>query len=221
MDPSAKFRDRTAEKYAASPISNEAVYEKKLEKTREYFEPDMEVLEFGCGTGSTAIAHAPFVKHIRAIDFSSNMIEIAQGRADAAGVRNVTFATATIDDLAAADEAFDAVLALNILHLLKDKDAVVAKVHRMLKPGGVFVTSTICLGSAMKLLSWIVPIGKMFGLLPQVKAFSMQELRESLTSAGFTIDYQWEPGIARSIFVVAKKTEQPVPQSRGHLQAGR
>ena len=207
MDQSAKFWDKTAESYAARPIANEAVYDKKLEKTREYFERDMEVLEFGCGTGSTAIAHAPFVKHIQAIDFSSNMIEIAQGKADAAGVRNVTFATATIDDLEAADEAFDAVLALNILHLLKDKDAVIAKVHRMLKGGGVFVTSTVCLGSMMKLLSWIVPIGKRFGLLPQVKAFSTQELQESLTRAGFTIDYQWVPGIARSIFVVAKKTE--------------
>ena len=207
MDPSAKFWNKTAESYAVRPIANEAVYDKKLKKTRAYLEPDMEVLEFGCGTGSTAIAHAPFVKHIQAIDFSSNMIEIAQGKADAAGIRNVTFATATIDDLEAADEAFDAVLALNILHLLKDKEAVIAKVHRMLKPGGVFVTSTVCLGSMMKLLSWIVPIGKRFGLLPQVKAFSTQELQESLTRAGFTIDYQWVPGIARSIFVVAKKTE--------------
>jgi ubiquinone/menaquinone biosynthesis C-methylase UbiE len=207
MDQSAKFWDKTAERYAARPIANEAVYEKKLEKTREYFERDMEVLEFGCGTGSTAIAHAPFVKHIQAIDFSSNMIEIAQGRADAAGVRNVTFATATIDDLEAADETFDAVLGLNILHLLEDKEAVIAKVHKVLKHSGVFVTSTVCLGGAMKLLSWIVPIGKLFGLMPQLKAFSTQELRESLTRAGFTIDYQWVPGNGKSIFVVAKKTE--------------
>lgn len=207
MSQSARFWDKTAESYAAQPISNQLVYDKKLEKTREYFDPDMEVLEFGCGTGSTAIAHAPFVKHIRAIDFSSNMIEIAQKKADAAGVRNVTFATATLDDLEAADETFDAVLALNVLHLLEDKEAVIADVHRMLKRGGVFVTSTVCLGSAMKLLSWIVPIGKSLGWLPQLKAFSMAELQESLTSAGFSIEHRWEPGIARSIFIVARKTE--------------
>jgi ubiquinone/menaquinone biosynthesis C-methylase UbiE len=207
MDQSAKFWDKTAEGYAARPISNEAVYETKLEKTREYFDQDMEVLEFGCGTGSTAIAHAPFVRHIKAIDFSSNMIEIAQGKADAAGIQNVTFATASIDDLDEVDETFDAVLALNILHLLEDKEAVIAKVHRMLKRDGVFVASTVCLGNAMKLLSWIVPIGKYFGLLPQIKAFSTQELREDLTGAGFTIEYEWEPGIGRSIFVVARKAE--------------
>ncbi len=51
----------------------------------------MEVLEFGCGTGTTAITHAPYVKHIRAIDISSNMIEIAQRKADAKNIKNVTF----------------------------------------------------------------------------------------------------------------------------------
>ena len=43
----------------------------------------MEVLEFGCGTGGTAIIHAPYVKHIRAIDISGNMIAIAKGKAEA------------------------------------------------------------------------------------------------------------------------------------------
>jgi cyclopropane fatty-acyl-phospholipid synthase-like methyltransferase len=37
---------------------------------------DMEVLEFGCGTGSTAIVHAPHVKELRAIDISEKMIGI-------------------------------------------------------------------------------------------------------------------------------------------------
>jgi cyclopropane fatty-acyl-phospholipid synthase-like methyltransferase len=44
----------------------------------------MELLEFGCGTGGTAIIHAPHVKHIRAIDISPRMIEIAKSRAEAA-----------------------------------------------------------------------------------------------------------------------------------------
>jgi ubiquinone/menaquinone biosynthesis C-methylase UbiE len=97
----------------------------------------MEVLEFGCGTGSTAISHAPYVKHIQAIDFSSEMIAIAQAKADSAQVQNVTFAPATIDDLKVPDESFDAVLGLNVLHLLNDREAVITKVYRMLKPGAV------------------------------------------------------------------------------------
>lgn len=86
-----KFWDRIAQRYSRQPIADEAAYRKKLQKTREYFGPDMEVLEFGCGTGTTAVAHAPYVKHIRAIDVSSNMIEIAFGKAVAAEIANATF----------------------------------------------------------------------------------------------------------------------------------
>ncbi|MEM9841084.1 MAG: SAM-dependent methyltransferase, partial [Pseudomonadota bacterium] len=67
MPDKAKFWDRIAEKYARQPISNQKAYEIKLDLTREYFTPQSNVLEFGCGTGSTAILHAPYVAHIHAI----------------------------------------------------------------------------------------------------------------------------------------------------------
>jgi len=57
----------------------------------------MEVLELASGTGSTAIKHAPFVKHIQAIDISSKMIEIAQGKAEAQHIRNITFKHCAVD----------------------------------------------------------------------------------------------------------------------------
>ena len=81
MESSSKFWDRIAKRYSRKPVADEASYQKKLEVTRSYFQPDMEVLEFGCGTGSTAISHSPHVQHIHAIDISSKMIEIAQGKA--------------------------------------------------------------------------------------------------------------------------------------------
>ena len=77
------FWDKIAKRYSKQPISDEAAYQKKLQVTRGYFQPGMKVLELGCGTGSTAIAHAPFVASIRAIDISSKMIAIAQSKVDA------------------------------------------------------------------------------------------------------------------------------------------
>ena len=205
MHQPSTFWDRIAEKYAKRPISDEASYQKKLQVTREYFRPDMEVLEFGCGTGSTAIAHAPHVKHIQAIDISSKMIEIAQRKADAENVKNVTFERSSIDDFTAPDQAYDAALGLSILHLLENKEDIVAKIHRTLKPGGVFVTSTACLGDTMKFFKVIAPIGKFLGLMPLVKVFTTKELEDSLTDAGFEIDYQWQPGKGKAVFIVAKK----------------
>ena len=207
MDQSAKFWDKIAERYSKQPIADEAAYQKKLQVTREYFRPDMEVLEFGCGTGSTAISHAPYVNHIQAIDISSKMLEIAQGKADAKNIDNVTFRRSTIDEFSVPDQTLDAVLGLSILHLLDNKEEVIARVYRMLKPGGVFVTSTACLGDTMKFFKVIAPIGKFLGLMPLVRVFTTRELADSLTDAGFEIDHQWQPGKNKAVFIVAMKAE--------------
>ena len=207
--PSPRFWDKHAERYAKRPVADEAAYQKKLEITQTYLRPDMEVLEFGCGTGSTALVHAPFVKHILAIDLSSKMIEIARGKAEAARVDNITFRRAAIDDFTAPDGSFDAILGLSILHLLADRDAVIAKVHRMLQPGGVFVSSTVCIADTMRVFKLIAPIGKFLGVFPLVKVFTTQDLEASLAAGGFAIDHHWRPGTGKSafksVFIVAKK----------------
>ena len=40
-----------AKRYSRQPIADEKAYQKKLEVTRGYFKPHMEVMEFGSGTG--------------------------------------------------------------------------------------------------------------------------------------------------------------------------
>lgn len=206
MAQSAKFWDRIAKRYAKMSIPDEVAYKKKLQITRSYFRPEMEVLEFGCGTGSTAIAHAPYVKHILAIDFSTKMIEIARAKADAAKVRNVTFQQGAIESLNASERSFDAVMGHSVLHLVEDRDAVIARVHDLLKPGGVFIASTACLGDSMlKHIRIVAPLGRFLGLLPMLKVFTTQQFLDSLISAGFEIDHQWQPGKAKALFIVAKK----------------
>jgi ubiquinone/menaquinone biosynthesis C-methylase UbiE len=206
MNQSSRFWDKIAERYSKKPVADEAAYQQKLEVTRTHLRPDAEVLEFGCGTGSTAISHSPFVRHIHAIDISSKMIEIARGKADRENVGNVTFEQTTIEDLIVPDQSLDAVLGLSILHLLENKEEAIAKVHRMLKPGGVFVTSTMCIGDTMKFFKLIGPIGKLLGLMPSLNVFTTEELVVSLTDAGFEIDHQWQPGKGDAVFIVAKKT---------------
>ena len=45
------------------------------------WQSSLPLLELGCGTGSTTITHAPYVKYILAIDISSKKIDLAQGKA--------------------------------------------------------------------------------------------------------------------------------------------
>jgi ubiquinone/menaquinone biosynthesis C-methylase UbiE len=205
MDREKAFWNKLADKYSRRPVADEASYRKKLAITREYFRPDMEVLEIGCGTGSTAIEHAPFVKHIRATDLSTRMVEIAKEKARAADVDNVTFEALSVDALDVPDASIDVVMAHNVLHLLEDKDQVITDVHRMLGPGGVFVSSTACVGDMMLPLRLIVPVGRFLRLFPLVKVFSVAELKDSLENAGFEIDYEWQPKKNAAAFIICRK----------------
>jgi len=205
MSKPSRFWDRIAKRYAKQPVADEAAYQRKLDVTRGYLRPDMEVLEFGCGTGTTALIHAPFVKHITGVDISRNMLDIARAKAESGAVENVTFRQANIDDLEAPDASYDVVMGHSILHLLEDKEEVIAKVWRMLKPGGVFVSSTVCLKGQIPLVRAILPVGHFLGLLPMVKFFTADELESCLTEAGFQIDHRWQPEKSKAVFIVATK----------------
>lgn len=207
MSVSPRFWDRHAEGYSKRPVSDQKAYERKLAKTGEYLRPDMAVFEFGCGTGTTAIRHAPNVRHIVATDISAAMLEIAQRKADAAGVDNISFKQVAIDDYAPEAGAFDAVMAHSILHLVDDRDTAIAKVHEMLKPGGVFISSTPCIGESLwRHIRLVAPLGRLAGLLPLIRVFSVDALTSSLLRAGFEPDHLWRPENNPMVaFIVARK----------------
>jgi hypothetical protein len=80
----------------------------------------------------------------------------------------------------------------------------------MLKPGGVFVTSTACIGDMMLPLRLIIPVGRFLRLIPLVKIFSVAELKHSLENAGFEIDYEWQPKKSAAAFIVCRKRRSQV-----------
>eukprot|EP00934_Nitzschia_sp_Nitz4_P001491 Nitzschia sp. Nitz4//scaffold93_size78505//4769//5452//NITZ4_005410-RA/size78505-processed-gene-0.81-mRNA-1//1//CDS//3329560258//1491//frame0 len=206
----AKIWDRFAEGYSKSPIKDQVAYEQKLKLTRAYFDKAItNVVEVGCGTGGTSILHAPFVKHILSTDVSPNMIEIAKRKAAEAGVTNVEFRAAAIEQLNIPEASQDVVLGMSILHLLDNRGAAMKRVHGWLKPGGHFVTSTICtadLGWPTKLaLGTLVPMGRMFGVAPSVQLLTREQLKKDFSQAGFTIVEEWQPNKDAAVFLVGRK----------------
>lgn len=202
--PAARFWDKVAAKYAAQPVADEAAYQHKLAVTREYLTRDAEVLEFACGTGSTALAHAPHAKHILATDISGEMVGIAKDKARDAGVDNVTFKRASLDDLPA-EPRYDMVMGHSILHLLPDPQAAIAKVASMLNPDGVFVSSTACLGETMGWMKPLLVLMRLVGKAPYVNIFRVSDLVRNLEAGGFAIEHQWQPGKGKAVFIVARK----------------
>ena len=133
------------------------------------------------------------------------MIGIAAQKAQKANVGNVEFRQLAFADFDAPDGSFDAVLGMSILHLLPDWQAAIAKAYRLLKPGGVFVSSTACIADMNPLLGLVLPIGRALRLVPNVKTFRRPALESALTGVGFTLAENWQPGKGKAVFIVATK----------------
>jgi len=209
-DKGSKLWDRFAEGYSKQPIKDEEAYQKKIQVTQKYFKPTDSVVEIGCGTGGTSIIHSAYVRKILATDFSAKMLEIARQRAQEAGGKNVVFQQASVEQLELPRNSQDVVLGLSILHLLPNKEEAMRKVNSWLKPGGLFVTSTVCAGdmgaSTKFLLKTIMPVAQFFGFIPNFYAFTKADLEESFRKTGFDIEYEWRPNQKEAaVFIIGKK----------------
>jgi len=205
MSINTVFWDWIANRYSRQTVGDDASYRKKLTVSQQYFDTESRVLEFGCGTGSTAIHHAPAVGHIHATDISSKMLAIAEAKAKTAALKNISFEQTSLPELNSPNESWDAILAMSILHLVDNKEAEIERVFELLKPGGVFISSTICIGDGGIGFKLLAPIFKWIPLLPAISVFSQQQLISSIESAGFTTEYNWQPGNDKAVFVVARK----------------
>lgn len=199
---SAKFWDKLAEKYAKHPIRDPENYHLSLERTRSHLKAKDQVLELGCGTGSTALLLAPEVAQYTGSDMSGTMITIANRKLAEADHPNLDFIQATADDTAP-DAPYDAVLAFNLLHLVDDLAATLAHIHTMIGPAGLLISKTPCLASKKWLFGPMIWVMQKFGKAPPVLYISAPELEHSITQAGFEIIEAEDYG---SRYIVARKT---------------
>lgn len=202
----AEFWDGVAPRYARLPIRDPEAYSQTLDRVRSYMRSEHWVLELGCGTGTTALRLADAVHHITASDYSAKMISIARQRQQEQKIDNVDFVQAEALDRKRADGQFDCVMAFNLLHLLPDVDATLTHVASLLKPNGLFISKTPCLGDSKLWIRCLVPLMQAIGKAPQLTYLRTAALEERIRHAGFELietgDY---PKSLPSHLVVARK----------------
>jgi ubiquinone/menaquinone biosynthesis C-methylase UbiE len=211
INDDARFWDRVARKYATDQIKDMPGYERTLERSRSLLRSTDTVLEIGCGTGTTALRLAPSVARIVGTDVSNEMIAIAREKAIAQACQNATFTVAEAVRGPGADQSYDTVLALNVLHLLADRALTLANIRRLLKPDGLFISKTPCLAEMNPLIRYAVPVMRMIGKAPFVSFFAAPVLEAEITAAGFTIIERARHGSGRKdarIFIVARRSDQ-------------
>ena len=183
---------------------------KIIERTKKHLTASSVVLDYGCATGSIALEIASMAKEVRGIDISSNMIEIAKRKADERGIKSIAFTKATIFDESLKEGTFDLILSLSILHLVEDSAQVMDRVNQLLKPGGIFISATPCLGEKTFLSVLMnIPIFLLsrVGVIPSITFFSASSLTAAITNVGFQMIEQNDLSVRplRECFIVARK----------------
>ena len=99
-----------------------------------------------------------------------------------------------------------------MLHLINDRAPVLHNVRRILKPGGYFISKTICLADlyplAIPFLKAAVFVMQTAGKAPSVAFISARQLEREIEAAGFTIvesAYHASKGKPIRPFIVARK----------------
>jgi ubiquinone/menaquinone biosynthesis C-methylase UbiE len=128
--------------------------------------PDDCVLDLGAGTGLLALALAPRVRAVQAVDASPPMLKRLLERADAARYRNVTATVADLRSLPLPDCAFTLVVSNYAFHHLDHagKGLALSEARRVLRPGGRLVVGDMMFTLSLRPRDRRVVAGKIIAI---------------------------------------------------------
>lgn len=104
--------------------------------------PNTTLLDVGCGGGILAEAFAELGMRVTGIDPSVSAVETARRHAHQQ-MLTIAYQVGSGERLPFADASFDCVSCCDVLEHVRDVDAVLAEISRVLKPGGLFLYDTI------------------------------------------------------------------------------
>ncbi len=123
----------TAERVSLEPSDNFVYQRSRLAYHYAAQRCHGRVLEIGTGAGYGVDVIAPHVDEFISVDKSRPNIETPS---------NVTLLSALVPPLPFESESFDCVVSFQVIEHIKEDEAFVREVCRVLKPGGIFVVST-------------------------------------------------------------------------------
>jgi tRNA (cmo5U34)-methyltransferase len=100
------------------------------------FRPDMQIMDFGCGTGLITRQLAPRVASVTAADTSTEMLAVLARRAAANGLKNVQTLLLETEYPSPAGSMFDAILSSMVLHHIEDIGRLLGRFAEWTRPEG-------------------------------------------------------------------------------------
>ncbi len=96
--------------------------------------PDMEVLDFGCGTGLLALRIAPLVRSVTGADSSRGMLEVLEAKAAKQGLSNIS--TRHLDAGSRISGAYDLIVSSMTFHHVEHVGVLLGELFQALKVPG-------------------------------------------------------------------------------------
>ena len=158
----------------------------------ELAEPERDdvAVDLGAGTGLLALALAPRVRELVAVDISERMLERLDDAAIADGIHNVETLVADLRRLPLEDESATLVVSNYAFHHLHDtgKELALAEARRILRPGGRLVICDMMFSLSLEPRDRRLVAEKVAAMLRRGPAGVVRILR----NAGRVVAGRWE-----------------------------
>lgn len=209
-EKSSKFWNQRSKVFDKQVLDEyEIAYKKTVKRTKAFLHKTDKMLEIGCGTGIATIQMSDCVKEITAIDISPDMMKQAKEKAEKLGKENITFLETDLMDMELESESFDIVTAYNVLLYMENRDEVLKKIYDILKPGGMFISATDCLGRNLSKVAIMKFWKSKLHIMPYVSFDTPLGLMRKIQKQGFLVleivNLHKNPP---NIFIVAQKIEK-------------
>ena len=169
--------------YDVAEAINGEVYQEMISITRTMIPRGAAVLDCAAGTGALTIAAAERAGSVLCTDDSEEMLSVAERKCKRRRLENVSFERRNIFHLGDEDNAYDVVMAGNVLHLLIEPENAVRELCRVTKPGGRLLLPTFVLKDKNALSEMLLGIYKKLGFSP-ARDYSPKSYMEMLKSCG-------------------------------------
>ncbi len=104
---------------------------------------EMDVLDYGCGTGLLGLFLLPHVRSVTGADSSSGMLKVLEEKIQAGGLRHMRTERLDLQQDPPPSSHYHLIVANMVMHHVEQTTALLKSFYQMLPPGGVLALSDL------------------------------------------------------------------------------